>query len=191
MGYNPATTDPFDDLRRGREAAALATREALAAGGTRSFQAVAKLQAQMKELEQLFLSLPWAVTDFAQNRAYALGADWATVAVARITRPAGKNRVSIMAIASGSAVNTKEFSFPRVRSRIVIAGSAGLESFASTTYSVASDAHVCTSSHGLSIANPPQVIEVHFQMWTDGTGIFPASSDNVSQVTAQAIFMRE
>ncbi len=191
MGYNAATNDPFEVIRRAREAEALATREALAAGGTRSFQAVAKLTASMKELEALVLAQPYATVGFGQNSSYALGADWVTVASTRILRPAGKNRLSIMAIGTGSAVNTKEYSFPKVKARVVIGGSSGLESFSSPTYGYSGDVHVCTGSYGMAVANPAAAIDVFFQMWTDGTGIFPSSTDNAAQITAQAIFTRE
>ncbi|MFC4223576.1 hypothetical protein [Lysinibacter cavernae] len=191
MGYSAATTDPFESLRRQREAESIATREALSAGGTRSFQSVAKLSAQMAAMEEVILSIPHSVVGFGQGNNYALREGWNTVANVTILRPPGKNRLSIMAIGTGSATNVRELSFPTVVSRVIISGTAGMESSASTRPFSDRTMFVCDSSFGMDVSNPAASISVAFQIgWSAGYGDFPARSDSVAQLTAQATFTR-
>lgn len=53
MGFNPPTNDPIQALQRQQDELARAQREALSMGGTQPFQAVRKLQEQIRQLQDV------------------------------------------------------------------------------------------------------------------------------------------
>lgn len=122
MALKP-TNNPLDVMRREQAQLTRETQSAFDAGGTQPFQAVRKLQAQIAELRDVIIRMPWNDGDQVDVTSWGTASppvQWVTVASMTIPRPEDKTRAVvsargfITAIASGSAL--------AFRSRLVING---------------------------------------------------------------------
>lgn len=132
------TNDPIQVMRRANDDAEKAARRAQEAGGTEAFQAVRKIQQQIKDvievqeqMIELFNAMPqndgrqvdksgWSV-----NQPPATGS-WSTVAAASIPRPSKMNRVAVSVVATASGV-LNQGSSGALQGRVLINGVASEE----------------------------------------------------------------
>ncbi len=139
-GYNPATTDAWEVIRRRQADDRLATREALRVGGTQPFQTTRKtkanierLDAQQQELANLVNAIPVTRIQQSIQTGFTPSDGWATVATLEMPRPAGKassitHAIGTVDFAFESTPSGGSIVFPVPRVRMVIAGNVGLES---------------------------------------------------------------
>lgn len=118
------TNDPLAVMRRQEIQAERETRASLDAGGTQSFQAVRKLQAQLEEVRELVIRLPQTEGRQVEVSNWTPPGTWTTIAQTVIPRPADKTRVVISATGFVTAIAPSEqLGF---RTRIVVNGVASL-----------------------------------------------------------------
>jgi len=155
-GYNPATTDAWDLIKRRQQDEALATKEALRVGGTQPFQVKRKTaqsivrideqqedleaqQAQLAEQQEQLAVIVSQLGDIVQaipvnrkgegtNGNWTPSGSWQEVAAVEVGRPDGKNNMEAQAIAVINAqLNSSEVILPLVKMRVVIDGDVGVE----------------------------------------------------------------
>jgi hypothetical protein len=118
------TNDPIASYRRATEEAARAVRESARAGGTQSFQAVRKLEAQIDEVRDLLIRMPWSEGRQVDVSSWSISGAWTTIAQAVIPRPADKTRVVVSASGSATAIGSGDLL--AFSSRIVVNGVASI-----------------------------------------------------------------
>lgn len=181
------TNNPIRAFRRAAEHAARSTREALAAGGTQPFQAVAKLQRQIEALLDLVLRLP--ATDAAQDVRQGFGIDgatpggWVTVAEIVLASPGEKNRVVVSASAQGTVLDTVTAGLTTSNCRILINGNPSPVIPAAKDQGASVVQNVLTVSHVLEVTPLPPTVRVQFQMSPLNPAAFGPQPSNIANLT--------
>lgn len=157
-GYNPATTNAWELIKRRQAEEKAATREALRVGGTQPFQttrktaeSIVRLDDQQEELagQQLELAEQQAalaalvesipVTKMAEGvgTGWTPTGSWQTVATVTIARPDGKDTMIANAVGTLMVgLNSSEIMLPIVRMRVIIDGDAGAEMEARANFNI-------------------------------------------------------
>lgn len=201
MGYDPPTTDPYEIIRRRREAEAKATREALAAGGTQPFQAVRKLtaqvaalQVQQEALEALVLRLPSVESRSDIQEGFTLddvaSSTWKTVASVTLPQIADKNRLTITASAQGMVMDWLTGGVTTAICRTRIAGTASPTIPAAKSIGAAVAENLLVVSQVRSLSTIPNPITVEFQMSAYNTAAFTDGIGNLANLTVYASYSK-
>lgn len=189
------TNDPLEVMRRDAVEAARKLQSASEAGGTQPFQAVRKLQAQIRELAEVVAAIPISFADETVGGGFTPNGSWQTVASLTITAPDGRDS----ATASAAAMVTVAWSapagnaWPVVSARILIGGNAsvaiplarGIQDSGSSVTALASA--TLMSARQLT-GDVTVAVQVAITGWI-GDGTQSASfSNGVPQVSATATF---
>lgn len=147
-GYDSATTDAWDVIKRREERDRLATREALRVGGSQPFQTTRKtgqaieqlsdqqdmLEGVVAALAQTVGSIPISEKVAHSTSGWGPSGGWATVATVSIATPAGKSTYKAHAVGAVNADFSSGTGFPQGFIRVLINGEAGMTMGARGTY---------------------------------------------------------
>lgn len=115
---------------------------------------------------------------------------WGTAASVDVRVPEWCWRVHLLAVASVSAYADEYDLAAEMRSRVVIEGDRGPEAVA-VTGGVASEAlHVSLAAYSRDVEEPPPVVTVGVETWTQGDLTWPGDSRNRAEVNALVLFLR-
>lgn len=194
MGLKP-TNDPLQVMRRESALAARELQAASEAGGTQPFQAVRKLEAQIRELAAVVAAIPITYAAESVGGGFTPTGAWQTVASLAISAPDGRDRAAVAASAMVSVAWSAPGgnAWPVVSARLLIGGTASVaiplaRGIQDSGTSITAVASATLMSARQITGNVAVVLQVAITGWI-GDGSQSASfSNGTPQVSATATF---
>lgn len=151
------------------------------ATGSQMNQSVSKIAATIA-------AMPVGAAGSASRTGFSLTAGWVTYATVSVPVPAGKTKATVMALGSGTALDATSGGVTSIEGRVVISGGSGVAVPSTKDAGASFVNNVVTAMHTREISGATGSITAQLQMNPLNPAAFPASAQNVAQISLYVSF---